>query len=796
MPNLGNQISFVELLDSCQQVRVPQLQRDYAQGRDSAKEIREGFLGALQGALLRPADDPALPLNLDFVYGSMEQISGRTFLPLDGQQRLTTLFLLHWYLAWRDDKIDVFRNLMRNGPRSRFSYAVRPSSTEFFDALVQFASDESPSDVKSVRKMMEDQPWFYLHWRLDPTIQSALTMLDAIHARFVAHAGLFARLLDTELPPITFQLLPLEHFGLSDDLYIKMNARGKPLTDFETFKARFEQRLQELYPTETRQIGEVSFPVHEFFSRRMDTQWTDFFWSHRETGTAIFDSAVMNLFWVVALASISPDDRSPNAPAITYRSGAGSFSEFDRLGLLTRNFADNLICLLEAWSSDIGGLRHQLPNTRHFDEAAFLKRARRTPQNIQYSELVLFAAFSFYLNANESSVDPQHLQEWMRVVSNLVQNSDIERTTDYERSLDGLRKLLPHSRDILLHLACQDLGAIGFSREQVQEESLKAKLILAHIEWRSRIEAAESHGYFRGQIGFLLDFSGTRVQADELSVGEWSDEQHKELQQRFDDYYKKAKLTFNERGLIELPGESHQWERSLLAIGNYLLRNRSNRSFLTSPASNYDSWKRFLRNGHGRSYLKQMWDRIDAEGDLTAQLAKMRDATGLDSWRSAIISHPEAIQYCELNEIRWIDSTAIYLLRRRQMNGAHAELFTYCLLQRIGRPGCVLSSLNASYNFVTGAYEEPHITLRGTFARESVSFEVYYIKGQYRIRVPLPTGQSDSKLLELLQRDGFSQMDSFLCKDVPSAEIEMSLQGIADKLRDASRECDAPQDAV
>ena len=46
---------------------------------------------------------------------------------------------------------------------------------------------------------------------------------------------------------ITFQLLKLDEFGLSDDLYIKMNARGKPLTNFETFKARFGQDLEALF---------------------------------------------------------------------------------------------------------------------------------------------------------------------------------------------------------------------------------------------------------------------------------------------------------------------------------------------------------------------------------------------------------------------------------------------------------------------------------------------------------------------------------------------------------------------
>ena len=684
MPDLGQRINFVELLDNCQRVRVPQLQRDYAQGRDSAKEVRESFLEALHGALLRPADDTALPLNLDFVYGSMEENNGSFFLPLDGQQRLTTLFLLHWYLAWRDERLDAFHEIMRDGHRSRFSYAVRPSSSEFFDELVQYVPTKSPCDVRSVRRMLENQHWFYLHWRLDPTIQSALTMLDAIHSRFKGHVGLFARLLDTESPAITFQLLPLEHFGLSDDLYIKMNARGKPLTTFETFKARFEQHLERMYPTETCQIDGVSLSLHEFFSRRMDTRWTDFFWSHRAAGTAIVDTAVMNLFWVVALASMNPDDRSPDALSITYRSSAGSYREFNELGLLTRSFADNVICLLEAWSSDSGLLQLQLPDARYFDEAAFFKKASTTPQSVQYRELVQFAAFALYLSTSEGAAEPQQLQEWMRVIFNLVQNSDIERPDVYERSVRGLRNLLPHSRDVLQHLANAELGTLGFSREQVQEESLKAKLLLAHPDWRDRIDAAEAHGYFRGQIGFLIEFTGIRDQADEHPVEEWSDDQHTTLQQRFDEYLEKAKATFDARGLSKLPGEPYQWERSLLAIGDYFLRLGSNRSFLTSQASNYDSWKRFLRSDH-RKYLKQMWDRLDVTTDLALQLAEIRNATDLEPWRAAFVAHPEAMKYCGQNQLRWNGTDDIYLLLRKQMNGTHAELFTYCLFQQVKR---------------------------------------------------------------------------------------------------------------
>ena len=53
-----------------------------------------------------------------------------TFEPLDGQQRLTTLFLLHWYLASRSGRL--------GDPQAwtSFTYATRPSARLFCERLV------------------------------------------------------------------------------------------------------------------------------------------------------------------------------------------------------------------------------------------------------------------------------------------------------------------------------------------------------------------------------------------------------------------------------------------------------------------------------------------------------------------------------------------------------------------------------------------------------------------------------------------------------------------------------------
>ena len=116
-----NGMTFHQLLQD-HDIVIPVIQRDYAQGRSDERRVREGFVAALKEALTENRT-----LMLDFIYGEVED---GVFLPFDGQQRLTTLFLLHWYAAAREEARDMqhdeFSALLR-----RFRYEVRESSQNF-----------------------------------------------------------------------------------------------------------------------------------------------------------------------------------------------------------------------------------------------------------------------------------------------------------------------------------------------------------------------------------------------------------------------------------------------------------------------------------------------------------------------------------------------------------------------------------------------------------------------------------------------------------------------------------------
>ncbi|MDR2084091.1 MAG: DUF262 domain-containing protein [Bacteroidales bacterium] len=231
------------------EIEIPIIQRDYAQGRttDEVKQIRSRFLDALFNSITRNKH-----ITLDFIYGNLSENKGKTVLtPLDGQQRLTTLFLLHWYIA-KKENIDSEQYEFL----SHFSYATRFSSRDFCHELVKYTPDFSNEKLS---EWIKDQSWYPYEWKNDPTIQSMLVMIDAIHEKFNSQKNLWQFLTNN----VSFYFLSLPEMKDTDDLYIKMNSRGKPLTPFEHFKAEFEEIIKKHSKELSKEIN------HKF-----DVEWT------------------------------------------------------------------------------------------------------------------------------------------------------------------------------------------------------------------------------------------------------------------------------------------------------------------------------------------------------------------------------------------------------------------------------------------------------------------------------------------------------------------------------------------
>lgn len=789
----GERLSFFKLFsEKNYRVEIPIIQRDYAQGRESNTDIRDSFIEALKEYLKYEKPN----CDLDFIYGSL--LNGVAndsfrFVPLDGQQRLTTLFLLHWYLAVKEDKLEHFREHFtistENGDsKSKFTYETRTSAREFCNALVSatisFSDFNTPNANKtetSVAIALKNQQWYFLSWRNDPTIQGMLVMLDAIHHKFKDEKKeLYELLTNPEHPIITFQFLKLEEFGLTDDLYIKMNARGKPLTSFENFKAKFEQQLK--HPDYNKRKYTLNFdnhtlnvPVHEYFSHKIDTVWAYLFWAYlkdellqyeistKEDHIVPFDDLVMNFFKTFAINHIAgkTDSESSVRDLIKTKSSELSFNQLKSYKCFNPQSVPNLIDLLNILENGDNKAKQFIPDFYYFDEDLLEKFLYNEFKTAVYSERILFHAYFQYLirwSTDSVFKDIEGLKKWMRVIHNLTINSGpYNNEREFTRSIYGINAILEHSNNIHQYLILEN-AISGFDPSQVIEEILKAHLIDKSVSWKDLIYKAEQHGYFNGQIGFLLRLAGITKYFDEHANLDWNEERDEIVKAQFLNYFEKAEKIFSPTGLNEKYGKdgNYIWERALLAFGDFLIGEGRNQSFLI----NFDrdiSWKRMLKGDKNSEHLgitKAIFDALDIN-HIQESLEKLIKTFDGEGWKKAFIKTPALFGY--LGPKRYVRPNSpqgYVLLKGERMSGAHAELFTYQLFWENFSGKQFLPFKFVSYSEVSGDehYLPPHICIY-FWEDTSYKIEIEYHNSKFQIRFKIPQS-GDSNIINILKENG------------------------------------------
>lgn len=490
-------------------IEIPLIQRDYAQGRDVPKvnSIRERFLGALRKALTNNE-----PITLDFVYGEID--NNRMLIPLDGQQRLTTLFLLHWYIARHEgvseDKLAFL---------TKFSYATRYSAREFCKHLVSpnyqpdFSHNKLSDDIA-------DQCWMQLDWKNDPTISAMLRMIDSIHVKFRSYTDLWQRL---EAGCISFYFLPIKELGATDELYIKMNSRGKPLTEFENFKAEWEASIKAIEPNIMSQ-QEVEQLQHRI-EQKLDIDWTDLLWPYRNGKTDssaddVIDDKFIRYFRFLTDIIFYKDDRyvkdtsdilsiseylfcpnSDNTPRhIEFiERGFDCWKNVDDIEHLFSTYlttqptdSDSQKCIVAAPINVFAQACHTYGDVNN-------GRNRLFP----IGRTILLYAFLYYLQHKETINDTQFARR-IRIITNLIKQSE------YELREDNMPNLLRQTEYILTHGDVED-GYLSFNANQLAEEHEKAVWLQTHAEKAETLCRLENHPLLQGAIRVIgldhIDFT-------------------------------------------------------------------------------------------------------------------------------------------------------------------------------------------------------------------------------------------------------------------------------------------------
>jgi hypothetical protein len=681
---------------------IPTIQRDYAQGRKNdpkITQIRKAFLQALVQSLTENQE-----LELDFVYGSLNQ---KTLELLDGQQRLTTLFLLHCYLVNKNktniNEIDLIKEQLQ-----KFSYQTRTSSKLFISQLVEKLVEMEWSSKPFVA--IENEAWFLAVWRKDPTIISILTMLDELETLLGSkHADeineLWERLSGHSV--LNFYLLPMNEFSLTDELYIKMNARGVQLTEFENFKAWLQGFLE----------NKIDACKANAFFQSIDTEWTDLIWTTSKDWNKSFDASFIHFFKICMLCE--------HQKYLSKNKSVDSTNEADIESLVSRlrlNLFISQTEYMDLFSNEVSNTIDHI--TALLDFAVVQQKSQNNIFEIlskdkpSYEEQANFA-ITYYFTKYIQNID--QFEDWNRISGWLVKNAKgyynseklmlsvleaLEQLAMYIGHESVLYKISTlHQQQNIIELCSKT----AFEKSHIEHEIEKAQLILQDQVWKELLNKYEDHNYFYGRVDFLLDYAKT----DDQII----------CMDKFTYYAETAKKLFDDEFIKDKKYRLHQ---SLLSLGNslnnYFVKHGSNLSFCSATYNSYrdraENWRAVF--DHNRvseenksPQLKILLDML--EGDVSFEklnAIRNQNLAQVYDWRRYFILDAKIFKYCSDAQIRKESENLIFLLKKSKLSGTHAELRSYVLYHTLQTAEYGLTETDLDYLSVSSREIMPSLKVQ------------------------------------------------------------------------------------
>ena len=501
-------------------IEIPKIQRDYAYGRTDERNKRKRalFLDSLFDAINGKS------ITLDFVYGDIKE---NVLTPLDGQQRLTTLFLMYWYASKKEKLAETETEFLKC-----FSYETRPSARKFCEAIT--TRNFILENGKTLSEQIKDKNWFPLEWQHDATISSMLVMLDAIQEKFSCVENLY-----TKLESISFYFLPIDDMGLTDELYIKMNSRGKPLTQFEHFKAEFEKQLKFADEALAERIGS-----------KIDREWTDLLWQYRNSGLGddsdnTTDDEFLRYFIFVCNIICYKNGDSPKTSDefdlikefFTIRDNIDKEKVIKNAEFLEGFFdcwLDNnkKSIQIQSFFSTFASKEHSIGKIKTNYNVNLLEDCLKNYADIigknrrkfTLNQIILLYAYIIY-RQNIANVSEDLFRRRLRIINNLILNSS-DQISDSEERQGGNRlpAILRQVDSIILNGAIansEDIG-INFNPTQLEEEKIKLEWTDNNPGKEESLFALEDNELLYGHISIVgIDNYEHFTQFDSLFECDW-----------------------------------------------------------------------------------------------------------------------------------------------------------------------------------------------------------------------------------------------------------------------------------
>lgn len=495
-------------------ILIPLLQRDYVQG--GREDVIEPFMDSL---LEKECD-------LNYIYGYEED---GCFVPIDGQQRLATLWLLYLYLFARKQRKGEFNVRMKFASRE-YAEDFCERLSENLEKLLNKVDDGIPLD-----KVIIDQNWFIHSWLNNTSVKNVLGTIKIIHKKICKEnlPFIWNNLVESTTPSITFAFLQMdENNGLDDDIYIKMNGRGRKLSAFENLKSFMDEHIS-------------NYQFASDWRRNMDNMWADMFWINRnrlqEHPEEIDDEQLYCLYNLLILYHINKDELST---AVTCIKDEKRHLYEDLLSFLDKNektemddvIKSIIVRLQKAGYFPLVWLERLHLLSDGFYNFAYHKLNFLASLSPELNQLELYIGAdstekttrSYQLCMSENSFDRTFplmyallcyrrgitsLFDWMRTMRNLILNTEIndDKLPTIMQAIDKMA-ILCEEQGIYKILQLEGTKNVlqVFNQEQVKEEIIKSTA----LEYYEQMIKLENGRFFRGCINILFRLLSCNEQTD------------------------------------------------------------------------------------------------------------------------------------------------------------------------------------------------------------------------------------------------------------------------------------------
>ncbi|RZL16899.1 MAG: DUF262 domain-containing protein [Pedobacter sp.] len=459
-----------------EQFIVPEIQRDYVWQKTDVLDLMETIQSGFE-------DEAENTPYLGFIYAFEDKDNNSRYVLIDGQQRLTTIFLLLLALHQTMGKKIPDYLLLKRKNKLKLDYKVREATHDFLFSLVSHMYDY-PEETDFV---IQDQAWYYTDYENDTTISNLINNLAAIKIWLKSFPS------DNLEDFLAFVLdkVELSYFNIEDgrdgeDLYIYMNSRGRPLEPNETLKASFLNNQAESDKLVWGRQWEV---------------WQDFFWKHR-TGTADADPGFNEFLRMVQIITLCKKGKGSMAAAFAN-------TQENKIDF---NFMPDAMEELEAYFKALQWLTDDPEVKSYFDSQEgeyFLKKAIGRKQ-IEYFRLLPVLALVAFMPEAERSAET--ITRFARYFYNVSRKENIGK---------DIASHLPAAINLMLEYSVSKTAGfdvcdlVNYQKGRTvlinDEEVSKLNLISNPPTGTSRTELedlfwqAEDHRIFNGEIEFLLD---------------------------------------------------------------------------------------------------------------------------------------------------------------------------------------------------------------------------------------------------------------------------------------------------